>query len=161
MIAARWRAIEGVRIHILIFEAGETDKSIFQEVIALLSQRADIQIAELLHNPEYGNYNAHDVLTFPGLKIYMREQTVYKDNRLIPMSYYEFSTLCFLAKHPGWVFTKQQIYEAVWNEPEGDCNTAITNVISQIRKKLHPNDPKNGYIKTVVNSGYKFETTIT
>lgn len=67
----------------------------------------------------------------------------------------------YLARHPGWVFTKQQIYEAVWHDPEGDCNTAITNVISQIRKKLNPYAPKNGYIKTVVNSGYKFEAKIT
>jgi len=47
------------------------------------------------------------------------------------MSHYEFFTLCFLAKHSRWVFTN--------------------------RKKLNPDDPKNGYIKTVVNSGYKFD----
>ncbi|MCI8479017.1 MAG: helix-turn-helix domain-containing protein [Oscillospiraceae bacterium] len=54
------------------------------------------------------------------------------------MSHYEFFALCFLAKHPGWVFSKQQIYEAVWNDPDGDGNAAVTNLISQIRKKLNP-----------------------
>ena len=62
-----------------------------------------------------------------------------------------------LAKHPGWVFSKQQIYEAVWQEPEGDGSSAIANIVSRIRKKLNPDNPKDGYIKTVVNGGYKFE----
>lgn len=33
---------------------------------------------------------------------------------LIPMSHHEFFTLLYLAQHPGWVFSKKQIYEAVW-----------------------------------------------
>lgn len=72
------------------------------------------------------------------------------------MSHYEFFALCYLAKHPGWVFSKQQIYEAVWDNPDGDGNAAVTNIISQIRKKLNPGNPMHGYIRTVVNSGYKF-----
>ena len=144
-------------MRILILEAGDTDESILQEIITLLSQRTDIQLSELSQEAEYNQ----KVLSFPGLEIHIMEQSVYRKGELIPMSYYEFSTLCYLARHPGWVFTKQQIYEAVWREPEGDCNTAITNVISQIRKKLDPYAPKNGYIKTIVNSGYKFEPPIT
>ena len=82
---------------------------------------------------------------------------MYKNGRLIPMSHYEFVTLCFLAKHPGWVFSKQQIYEAVWQESEGDGSSAIANIVNRIRKKLNPDNPKDGYIKTVVNGGYEVE----
>ena len=96
------------------------------------------------------------ILTFSDLEIHVREQTVYKSGILVPMSHYEFFTLCYLAKHPGWVFSKQQIYEAVWQEADGDSDAAVTNVISQIRKKLNPDDPTHGCIRTVVNSGYKF-----
>ncbi len=95
-------------------------------------------------------------MTVSDLEIHVREQTVYKAGVLIPMSHYEFFTLCYLAKHPGWVFTKRQIYEAVWQEADGDSDAAVTNVISQIRKKLNPDDPTHGCIRTVVNSGYKF-----
>lgn len=142
---------------ILIFETSDADESVLQEIVTLLSKRADTRIAELHQGVGPGTDLKQDVLSFPDLEIHIKEQAVYKNGRLVPMSYYEFSTLCYLARHPGWVFTKQQIYEAVWHEPEGDCNTAITNVISQIRKKLHPHDPKDSYIKTVVNSGYKFD----
>ena len=148
-------------VRILILEVKEADKFIFQEIVDLLSSRSNIQFVKLPWDTECNDCEMQEVLSFPDLEIHIKEQRVYKCGQLIPMSYYEFSTLWFLARHPGWVFTKQQIYEAVWNEPEGDCNTAITNIISQIRKKLHPDDPKSGYIKTVVNSGYKFEAPIT
>lgn len=96
-------------------------------------------------------------LFFPGLEIHLKEQTVYKDGIQIPFSHYEFFTLYYLAKHPGWVFTKKQIYEAVWKQPDENCEAVVTNTISHIWKKLDQENPKDGYIKTVVNSGYKFE----
>lgn len=93
-----------------------------------------------------------DVIIFPGLVIRIKEQMVYRDCKLVPMTHYEFFTLFFLAQHPGWVFSKEQIYEAVWKESGDRCGTAVVNVISQIRRKIG-----EGYIKTVINSGYKFE----
>ena len=96
-------------------------------------------------------------LFFPGLEIHLKEQTVYKDGIQIPFSHYEFFTLYYLAKHPVWAFTKKQICEAVWKQPAENCEAVVTNTISHIRKKLDQENPKDGYIKTVVNSGYKFE----
>ena len=55
------------------------------------------------------------VLTFSDFEIRVREQAVYKNGVFIPMSHYEFFALCYLAKHPGWVFSKQQIYESLNN----------------------------------------------
>lgn len=100
---------------------------------------------------EYIQDTVSDVLTFPELKIHVRKQTVYQSHTLIPMSHNEFFTLLYLARHPGWVFSREQIYEAVWKEI-GDGGAAVVNVISQIRKKIG-----DRYIKTVIGSGYKFE----
>jgi len=49
------------------------------------------------------------------------------------------------------VFSKEQIYEAVWKEHGMNCGSAVTNVVSQIRRKIG-----DGYIETVVGSGYRF-----
>lgn len=54
------------------------------------------------------------------------------------------------AKHPNRVFSKEQIYTAVWKAP-GDGGAVVPNVICQIRYKIG-----EGYIETVVGSGYKF-----
>lgn len=97
------------------------------------------------------------VRTFPGLEIRLKEQTVYCNGVLVSLSYYEFFTLWFLTEHPGWVYSRTQIYEAVWKDPGEECGAAVSSVISQLRRKLWPENPKGGYIRTVHNAGYKFE----
>ena len=143
-------------MHVLILEISESDKAVLEDVFEMLSDRTGLQIVDLPYDAENCNRQEQQVLTFSDLEIHVREQAVYKNGVFIPMSHHEFFTLCYLARHPGWVFSKQQIYEAVWQEAEGDSDTAVTNVISQIRKKLNPDDPIHGCIRTVVNSGYKF-----
>lgn len=96
---------------------------------------------------------ASNVLTFSGLVVHMKEQTVYKNGEEVSLTHHEFFTLAYLIQHPGWVFSKEQIYEEVWKENPEHCGTAVTNVISQIRRKLG-----EGYIKTVIGSGYKCES---
>lgn len=135
-------------INILVIESREED-GILQEVVDFLSSRTQCQVTHLTYSSQ--------VLKFPGLEIHLNEQTVYRDGMLVPMTYHEFFTLTYLASHPGWVFSKAQIYEAVWKEAGGNCEGAVTNIISQLRHKLNPDNPKKGYIRTVVNSGYRFE----
>ena len=143
-------------MRVLILETSESDKAVLEDVFEMLSDRTGLQIVDLPYDAENCNRQEQQVLTFSDLEIHVREQAVYKNGVFIPMSHHEFFTLCYLARHPGWVFSKQQIYEAVWQEPEGDSDAAVTNIISQIRKKLNPDDPTHGCIRTVVNSGYKF-----
>lgn len=97
------------------------------------------------------------ILRFPGLSIHLKEHIVYRNDKLVLLTHKEFSTLVYLARHPKWIFTSEQIYSAVWNKSGKDCGAAVSNIIGQIRRKLTPDDPKGGYIRTVVGSGYKFE----
>ena len=41
-------------------------------------------------------------LSFPGLEIRLKEQTVYCNSTLIALTYHEFAVLTYLARHPGW-----------------------------------------------------------
>ena len=93
----------------------------------------------------------HNILTFSQLEIHLQKQMIFQNGRFISLSHLEFQTLSYLALHPGWVISKEQIYEAVWKEDQEYCGSAVANVISQIRRKIG-----NGYIETVINSGYKF-----
>lgn len=98
-----------------------------------------------------------DTLAFPNLEIRIKERAVYKDNILIPLTQKEFAVLSYLAQHPKWVFSAGQIYEAIWREDSENCGTAVASIIGQIRRKLTPETPKDGYIQMVAGSGYKFE----
>lgn len=97
-----------------------------------------------------------ETMTFPGLQILLNEHIVYRNGELIPVTSREFHTLVYLARHPGWVFTAQEIYENVWRESSDNIGTAVANVISQLRHKLTPSTPKDGYIHTIIGDGYKF-----
>lgn len=90
------------------------------------------------------------------LKINVREQTVFYRGGAIRLNHYEFCTLEYLGRHPNWIFTKEQIYEAVWKEAGENCGSAVANVISQIRRKLRQAGAEREYIQTIINQGYKF-----
>ena len=96
------------------------------------------------------------VLAFSKLEIRLKEQVVYYNGEPVPMSHHEFFTLLYLAQHPGWVFSKEQIYDIVWNEPySGDYNIVMSH-ISHIREKIEDDPSHPVYIQTVWGVGYKF-----
>ena len=69
----------------------------------------------------------------------------------------EFDILRLLAEHPGRVYTKAQIYEAVWHEePFGDLGTVQVHM-RRLRMKIeaHPDRPE--LLTTVWSIGYRFE----
>ena len=97
-----------------------------------------------------------NILSFTNLEIRLKEQTVSCSGQLVTLTHHEFAVLTYLARHPGWVFSASQIYEAVWDRDGERCGTAVSSIISQIRHKLTPDTPKGGYIRTILGSGYKF-----
>ena len=119
-----------------------TEEHIFNKVMAAL--RDETASENIYESP-------HSILSFSNLEIRPREQMVYRDGEIVSMTYHEFFTLLYLAQHPGWVFSKEQIYENVWKE-SGDGGAAVVSVVSQIRRKIG-----DRYIKTVIGSGYRFE----
>ncbi|XCP85881.1 winged helix-turn-helix domain-containing protein [Roseburia hominis] len=129
---------------------GDTDGTI--EIVMRIIKASGIVTETVLTSFAVKNIEQRvSVLAFSKLEIHLKEQVVYHSGELISMSHHEFFTLLYLAQHPGWVFSKKQIYEAVWKEA-GDGWAAVTNVVSQIRRKIGER-----YIKTVIGSGYKFE----
>ncbi len=91
------------------------------------------------------------------LKILLPEKMVYRNGKEIPLNRHEFDTLVYMARHPGWIRSKEQIYEAVWTEEVMDYENAVMWCISQLRKKLEPDPDRLQYIHTVKGVGYKFE----
>ena len=132
---------------IAIISFRDSEEAVIRQIYSLLVEEAHFEDLKLEQNCE---------LVFPGLKINVKEKSVYIRENPIHFSYYEFYTLYFLAKHSGWVFSKEQIYEAVWKEAGEHSGSAVTNVIGQIRKKLREGGGKQEYIQTIINHGYKF-----
>ena len=81
---------------------------------------------------------------------------VIRDGTEIMLTPKEFDILFFLAKNRGEVFTKEQIYQAVWDGAYLLDDSNIMAFIRKIRKKIEPNPDAPQYILTIWGIGYKF-----
>lgn len=108
-------------------------KSVEEEAEETMLQVGDIRINELLNE-------------------------VWKNNRPIRLTEIEYKILLLLMKHPGRVFSAQQVYENVWKEPYlYASNSTIMVHIRNLRLKVE-NVPENPeHIKTIWGKGYRFE----
>jgi len=67
----------------------------------------------------------------------------------------EFELLAILVRSPGKVFTREDLYQAVWKERYAVEDNTINVHISNLRSKLSQNNPGRSYIETVWGIGFK------
>ena len=95
-------------------------------------------------------------LYFDDMSISPDRREVTRNNRKIKLTFTEFEILNLLAQNSGKVFSKEQIYDMVWQEPySGDYNIVMRH-ISHIREKIEDDPSHPVYIQTVWGVGYKF-----
>ena len=97
------------------------------------------------------------ILSFPGLEIRQHQRRVLQGGEDVSLTRLEYSTLVLLASNPGIILTRTQIFEAVWNMDSDSCQSSISTVICNLRKKIEPDSKNPTYIKTVLGIGYKFD----
>ena len=78
-----------------------------------------------------------DELLIGDLEIHPRSRKVLIKGSEISLTPKEFDILYFLAKNRGEVFTKEQIYRAVWEEDYLLDNSNIMAFIRKLRKRLN------------------------
>ena len=109
---------------------------------------------------EYGdsrnNNNENGKICCGDLSIYISSRRVTRGGTDIILTPKEFDILYFLARNRGEVFTKEQIYQAVWDEEYLLDDSNIMAFIRKIRKKIEPNPDAPQYILTIWGIGYKF-----
>ncbi len=103
---------------------------------------------------------ACEKLAFEGMEIDASKRLVYRGEKEVNITFTEFEILHLLARNPGRVFSKEQIYNSVWKEPYfGDYNIVMSH-IRNIREKIEDNPSKPIYIQTVWGVGYKFNNKL-
>lgn len=103
--------------------------------------------APATENSEQKVINIHGLAIHPG-----RREVCYEDKRL-DLTETEFRLLHFLARRPGWVFTRNQILDAVRGEDAIVTDRAVDVQIVGLRKKL---GAAGDLIETVRGVGYRF-----
>ena len=99
--------------------------------------------------------NEH-VLTVGGLELNEDTVEVRVDGEPVKFTPMEFKILQLLMRHPGRVFSAEEIYERVWNEEAISTDTVMVHV-RHIREKIEINPKEPKYLKVVWGIGYKIE----
>ena len=99
----------------------------------------------------------NEVIEIRGLKIDKTARRVYVNGEEKNFTTKEFDLLTFLAQNPNHVFTKEELFNKIWDmESLGDIAT-VTVHIKKIREKLEFNTAKPQYIETIWGVGYRFK----
>lgn len=103
----------------------------------------------------YGS-NSESHLTCGSLMLDTNSCDVFINGKSAKLGAKEYKLIKLLMENPGRVFTKKQLYSAVWEEDVFyDDNTVMVH-ISRLRNKIEIDPKKPQYIKTIRGIGYKF-----
>jgi DNA-binding response OmpR family regulator len=67
----------------------------------------------------------------------------------------EFDLLLYFAQHPGHVFSRAQLLDAVWGYTHDGYEHTVTTHINRLRAKLEADPMRPQLILTVLGAGYK------
>lgn len=96
------------------------------------------------------------ILQVKGLTLDTYTKEVYINNESIRLTAKEYQILELLMRHPGRIFSAQEIYEDIWQEQAINTETIMVH-IRRLREKIEINPRKPEYLKVVWGIGYKIE----
>ena len=105
-----------------------------------------------------GIYSAADEIKIGRLCYNFTAHTLTADDKPVKLTSIETKIIELLMRHPGHIFSANEIYSIVWEEPvayNGE-NTVMVH-IRRIREKIEINPSEPEYLKVVWGIGYKFE----
>ena len=125
-----------------------------------LLARVKSQLRRYLYlNPQnkQNTTKGEDIIAVNGLIINETEHTVTVYDREVILTPTEFQILLLLASHRSRVFSTDEIFERIWDEPPFESKNTVMVHIRNIREKIEDNPRKPCFIKTVWGVGYKIE----
>ena len=98
------------------------------------------------------------VLTVGPLSTKLDARQIFKNGVELPLKNREYELLLFLMRHPGQVFSREDLYEMIWGlESMGD-NITVAVHIGRIREKLEDDPASPKLLQTVWGVGYRLRT---
>lgn len=97
------------------------------------------------------------VLAFDKIEIDANAMQLKVNGELVTTTATEFRLLDYLARHPGRVFSRDQLLDAVWGDARFVTPRSVDVYVRRIREKIEhdPEDPR--YLVTMRGAGYRFE----
>ncbi|MFL0246131.1 response regulator transcription factor [Candidatus Clostridium stratigraminis] len=105
-----------------------------------------------------GNHiiNNKEIVT-GGLVLNKEIKQVTVDGQEVRLTAIEYKILQLLMEYMGRIFSIEEIYEKVWNEPSYNVDNTVAVHIRRIREKIEINPKEPKYLKVVWGIGYKIQ----
>jgi DNA-binding response OmpR family regulator len=97
-----------------------------------------------------------EVISAQGLTIDLARRVVEFAGNRVQLTYVEFELLRILASHPGRVYSRRMLLEALWGGADYREPRTIDVHVRHLREKLEPDPAEPEYILTVRGVGYRF-----
>jgi len=97
-----------------------------------------------------------DAITAEGLTIDLSRRAVEVGGERVQLTYVEFELLRILASHPGRVYSRRMLLEALWGGADYREPRTIDVHVRHLREKLERDPAEPEYILTVRGVGYRF-----
>ncbi|MEX2229787.1 MAG: response regulator transcription factor [Dehalococcoidia bacterium] len=108
--------------------------------------------------PSWARHSGDDqLLRFDDLLIDLPKRAVENARGPLELTAREFDLLSFLTRHPGQVFTRDQLLDAVWDRTFAGEPGTVTVHMRRLRSKVEADASRPRHLKTVWGVGYKFE----
>jgi len=91
-----------------------------------------------------------------GLRIDLARRDVEVHGKPVQLTYVEFELLRTLAAHPGRVYSREMLLQALWGGSEYREPRTIDVHVRHLREKLEPDPRAPEFILTVRGVGYRF-----
>lgn len=105
-----------------------------------------------------GKKTGPEIINHGGMEINTSSRQVFINGKERKMTAKEYELLLFLACNPNIVFTKVQLYDAIWGEDYYGDTATVPVHIQRIRKKIEKDPANPAYIETLWGSGYRFNS---
>ncbi|MGZ4182075.1 MAG: winged helix-turn-helix domain-containing protein [Solirubrobacteraceae bacterium] len=106
----------------------------------------------------FDNSPAHEEpMEIGDLKIDPAARQVFVNDEEVQLTQREFDVLLFLARHPGQVFSRNQLMDAIWQYSFYTDTSTVTVHIRRLRAKIESDPSQPRHIQTVWGVGYRFQ----
>jgi DNA-binding response OmpR family regulator len=117
--------------------------------------KALLRRAELLRNAQQANQAPTQTLRNGTLEIWIAKRQVQLRQASLDLTALEFDLLLYFAQHPGHVFSRAQLLNAVWGYTHDGYEHTVTTHINRLRAKMEADPLRPEFILTVRGAGYK------
>jgi DNA-binding response OmpR family regulator len=164
-VCKRLRARSSVPIIMLTARDDELDKVLGLELgaddyitkpFSIREFRSRVRALLRRANAQRHEADAEEQLVTAGLLIDVPRRTVEVRGKRAELTYVEFELLRALASHPGRVYSRRMLLEALWGTAEFRDPRTIDVHVRHLREKIEADSHHPEYILTVRSVGYRF-----